>query len=187
MSDADGGLYRSLNGTEVMCPISRQKFVPLDTLQRVVTPDAVQQYSDVPQRDVAEQIVRDASRVYAILAHCGRQDDINDLLSSGLADECLPLSRRRGSNDQVLKSDQPGGTLFETFQQWEPHQVTTFLEKQWLFQAPVFDEDGRHFVLSDDCALPILSQEERLARTEFSTVFQCTMCSSHYPREGHVS
>jgi hypothetical protein len=185
--DTTRTLYKNVNGALIKCPISRKQFLPLDILQQVITMKAVRAIPDVCNVNQAEQVVRGARKVFAILVLVGREDAISYLLADGLIDEYLPLYRREDGNDQILVSRHVGVKAFETFQDWEPHQVTYFLEKQWLFQAPVFDATGRHYDIAPECALPIQSQDDQIWSTSFSTVFRCKLRPSHYQQESKVS
>jgi hypothetical protein len=153
----------------------------------MITTEAVQANPDVCNAHQAEQVVREARKVFAILVLIGRDDAIGDLLAEELIDEYLPLVRREIGDDQIIGSRQVAAKVFMTLQDWEPRQVDDFLAKQWLFQAPVFNAPGYHYDIFPECALPIQSQEEIIGSTSSSIVHACTVRPSHFQQEFHVS
>ncbi|KAG9235386.1 kinase-like domain-containing protein [Amylocarpus encephaloides] len=183
-------LYDQLDDSLAECPISRNKFLPLNILQNLITEDNVRANigSDVEGQTssdndgLAKDVVRLAKKVFACLIFVGCQNAIGDLLSEGLTDEKLPLFRSGSGSDRNVLSARIDGTTFKTFRDWKRPDVDHFLEKQWRVQAPVFDTKvtGGHFSLNRHCALPLQSKTEEIGSTQLSTVVKCTLYPGHY-------
>lgn len=189
-SKEDPGLYEKLLGELIKCPITRQLFLPLHVLEEEITAKTIRVNGHVSNPARAEQIAREARKVFAILLLIGRQDAIGRLHSDGLTDEYLPLERGKGDTECVLKSCQNQTKLFKEFRSWDSPAINYFLEKQWQVQAPVFDAAGGNFKLSAECALPLVSEHdpvEQIGHTECSTVYRCILHSSHYQGRSEVS
>jgi hypothetical protein len=181
-------LYDELNDSLVECPLTQNKFLPLNILQDVITVENIVRTPPFSgNNDLAEEVVRTAKKALASLILVGRQNAIVDLLSEGLTDEKLPLSRRGSGADRNLLSDCDGNQTFETFRNWERADVNHFLEKQWLIQAPIFDTSGSHFILDRNGALPLQEDFEKIGTTDFSSVFKCGVYQSHYQQDSQVS
>lgn len=188
-------LYDVLKDRLTKCPLSHNKFLPLDILEDVITVENVRASAGSnlktellsSNKDLAEEVVRKAKKVYASLVFIERQSVIGALLSEGLTDEHLPLSRRRNGPDRNVLSCRCGIKTFETFRSWKSSEVDIFLEKQWQVQAPVFDTTGSHFNLDPECALPLHPKVEQIGRTAISRVYKCTLYPAHYPQGFKVS
>jgi hypothetical protein len=188
-------LYDILKESLIKCPLSRNRFLPLDILQDVITAESVRANvgSNLKtellssNKDPAEEVVRKAKKVYAILVFLERQNDIGALLAEGLTDEHLPLSRPGCAPDQKVLSCRSGIKTFKTFRNWRLPEVDNFLERQWQVQAPVFDTTGSHFNLAPECALPLHPKAEQIGRTAISRVYKCTLYPAHYPQGAKVS
>jgi hypothetical protein len=192
-------LYDELDDSLAECPLSHNKFLPLNILNDVITVEkvrantgantgsAVKTHTSSSNHSRAEDVVREAKRVFAILVLIGCENAIENLLLEGLTDEQLPLSRRGSGPDRNVLSGAVGNKKFETFRGWKQANVDHFLEKQWRVQAPVFDTTGSHFILHRECALPLKPQFEQIGRTTFSRVFKCILYPAHYQPASEVS
>lgn len=180
-------LYNELRRSHTKCPLGHHKFLPLNILHDVITVDRVQENigSVVNNNDLPSRVVQEAKRVFAILVLIGREDAIGNLLSEGLTDKQLPLSRSDSNRNMLCGS--VGNKTFETFQGWKEPIVDHFLEKQWRVQAPVFDTTGRHFNLHQGCALPLQPEFKQIGSTAFSKVFKCALYPAHYQQTSNVS
>jgi hypothetical protein len=187
-------LYDELIDSLTKCPLSQNKFLPLNILQDIITVESVLANTDsiataqtlFSNGGLAVEVVQRAKKVFASLIFVGRESAIGDLLSEGLTDEQLPLSRRGSGDDRNLLSGRDGNKTFETFREWNRADVDHFLEKQWRVQAPVFDTTGGHFSLHRECALPLMPQYEQIGSTGFSKVFGCELHSAHYQQGSQV-
>jgi hypothetical protein len=181
-------LYDKLNDNLVECPLTQNQLLPLGILQDVITVENIVRTAPFSgNNDLAEEVERTAKKVFASLILVGHQNAIADLLSEGLTDEKLPLSRRGSGADRNLLSDCDGNQTFETFRNWERVDVDHFLEKQWVTQAPLFDTSGSHFILGRKSALPLKADFEKIGTTDFSNVFKCELYRSHYQQDSQVS
>jgi hypothetical protein len=187
-------LYDELGDGLTECPLSLNKFLPLNVLQDLITVESVLANTDpvvtaqtlFSNGNLAVEVVQQAKKLFSTLIFVGCQNAIGDLLSEGLTDEQLPLSRLGSGADRNLLSGRIGNKIFQTFRNWTRADVDHFLEKQWRVQAPVFDTTGSHFSLHQDCALPLQPQCEPIGSTGFSNVFKCELHSAHYQQGSQV-
>jgi len=187
-------LYKALRKKLTTCPLTHVDFLPLDILQEVITVDSIRAYagrnsnpellSDLA--DSAEEVLFNTKKVYASLVFIQRQSAFGALLSEGLIDEDLPLSRHSDTSTDVLCC-RNGIKTFETFQGWSSFETDIYLEKQYHLLAPVFDIPGRHFDLSPNFALPLTPMREEIVKISNSRVYKCAIYPAHYPHGAKVS
>jgi hypothetical protein len=186
--------YGVLRHKLTTCPLTHVDFLPLDILQDVITVDSIRAdagWNSNPEllsnlEDTAEEVLLNAKKVYASLVFIQRQSAFEALLSEGLTDEDLPLSRQSGTSTNVLCC-QKGIKTFEAFRSLRSFEVDIYLEKQWHVLAPVFDTTGSHFNLSRKCALPLTPMREEIVKTSNSQVYKCALYPAHYPQGAKVS
>jgi hypothetical protein len=177
------------------CPLSHNQYLPFDILQEKVTEKSVLAYiqsiigirTTLSNHELAVAIVQQAKGVFATLIFIGRENAIGTLLSKGLTDKHLPLSRRGSGADQNLLCCRDGSETFEISLEWTRPDVNHFLKEQWRVQAPVFDIAGRHFTLGRECALPLEPGCEPIGSTTFSRVYKCALYAGHYRMVSQVS
>jgi hypothetical protein len=177
------------------CPLSHNQYLPLDILQKEVTVKSVLAYIEsvirtpttISNHDLAVKIIQQAKGVFATLIFVGRENAIEELLSEGLIDKHLPLSRRGSGADRNLLCCRDGSKIFETFREWRVTEVNNFLREQCRVQEPVFDIAGSHFTLGRDCALPLEPGWELIGTTGFSRVYKCALYPGHYRMISQVS
>ncbi len=192
-NEAAKKLYTELNNRQAKCPLSNQKFLPSNTLDEIITVDSVRASAGAAVRretifgssDLAGDVVLKAKRIFAILVLSGSHGTIGDLLSEGLTDAHLPLSRKEDEMDMALVG--VDGTEFDVFRDWGPPSVASFVEKQWVVQAPVLDSSGGHFVLGPGCGMPLETDVERIGATDLSEVYKCAFRPGYYKPASHVS
>ena len=173
-------LFRRLRNAQIESN-DNQKFLPLDVMNEVITEDIVKnaisgKLGRIFDRKLPSKIVKDAKKTFAILVEIGEPGKMKELLSEGLTDDQLPLSTV--DNSAELKSHT--GKRFPSFARWETEQrVTDFIDKQWIFLAPVLDSSGRHVELSSKCPLPFLDMDE-IGHTNTSTVYKSLLHHAHF-------
>ncbi|KAK1498983.1 protein kinase domain-containing protein [Colletotrichum cuscutae] len=152
---------------------SRFKFLPLDTLNRLITEENVRsELARKPPRrprisltSASEQARTLASRVvtkkgrklFVILVHLKKPWDVRKLMDAGLNDDFLPFFRNgQGRNEDQLQSARDARIIFNPPDDWEDQDVDDFIDKQWLVLAPVFGTSGAHRILDASCPLPLV-------------------------------
>jgi hypothetical protein len=182
---ADNGheaLYSQLHSSLLDSALSLQKFLPLDVLDATITEESVRIYLPwnirLFQPDLLVKVTQDAKRVFAILVLLGETLAIKELLSEGITDDHLPLSRSvEATNSNILMSED--GKCFRSFAAWENDtKVEDFLIKQWLVLAPVLDTRGRLFMLNKKCPLPFVEAEE-IGAGPFGIVYRGVLHPAH--------
>jgi hypothetical protein len=158
-------MFRQLKNALTKCDLSGEEFLPSGILHTAITKETIKaalprNLGRVLQPNLASKIEQDAKKIFAILVLMGEQKSISELYSDGLRDRHLPLQRDpAGKDDNVLVSED-GKTVFKAFANWDNEAKTNlFFDQQWLVQAPVMDNTGRHFVLDQRCALPFKDSE----------------------------
>jgi hypothetical protein len=187
-------LYDELSDSRIECPLGNKWYIPLDGLCQIVTVEKVLAYMDTHETQRtwsdydsrAEDIVNRAMKTFAILVLVGRSNPIHDILIDELIDEHLPLARERNDERHCLVSLQGNGKTFKLVEGWKKSEVDSFLEKQWLFQAPIFDTPGSHLTLHRECPLPLRKPLDHIGSTQSSRVFTCEVHPAHYRNESQV-
>ncbi|KAE9574089.1 hypothetical protein CGMCC3_g9891 [Colletotrichum fructicola] len=183
-------LLLKLKGSFQDCSIIGQNFVPCDILN-VVTKEAVKSglrrslRSRVFSDGLPGQIAKSSRRLFAILVIIGEPQAIKKLVGDGLNDSDLPfVMPKHASNGSVLKSS--SGKTVTSFQDWgNAAKVDLFLEKQWLFLAPVLDVSGKPEVVYVDptCPLPFLRATE-IRGEHSSIVYKSELHAAHQKGAG---
>jgi len=159
-------LFRRLKNSIIECELSnRQTFLPLDVLHAAITKETVKavlprSLGRVLQPNLASKIEQDAKKIFAILVLIGEHKSISKLFSDGLRDRHLPLQQDLAGKDDNLLVSADGKTTFKAFANWDNKaKINLFFDQQWLVQAPVMDNTGRHIILDPRCALPFKDSE----------------------------
>jgi hypothetical protein len=207
-------LYDLLDGELQDCPVSEKKYLPLGVLDDLVTPKSVLASLNTPVKGqqntshlryddtFATRVVNHVKKLFTVLVFIGQEHSIASLLSEGLTDHDLPLSRRENpdfslsesgtssltirrskSTSLILESGDSSTRAFTIFEQWKPQTVGHLLSAQWLVLAPVFNSTGSHFNLAVDCALPLLpssSDAPSVGTPGNSEVKKCLLHADHY-------
>jgi hypothetical protein len=167
----DPPLFKRLQRRYCRCPLTKEKFLPLDAIDEEITEDSVRTTLDIgwlsPQRQLPRNIVERAKKVFAVLEIVGETRAIEDLLKEEIADDDLPLIRQNEEDldNYILVAHNDESKVFSSFANWEDERrVEVFLERQWLVLAPVLDSSGREVKLNRKCALPFIKEEDNLAK-----------------------
>jgi hypothetical protein len=171
-------LFQQLRESLVNCPISNQEFLPLSALDEKDIADSIRPIiTGLDDSTLLDEVTQYAKKIFAILVLIGEPGYIHVLLSEGLRDKHLPLSRQGGKEYNVLVSSD--GQKFKSFATWTNEaRVQDFIDRQWLVQAPVLDTSGKHIVLDLKCALPFRLGNP-IARNENSVVYKATLALGH--------
>ncbi|KAI0548859.1 kinase-like domain-containing protein [Xylaria curta] len=181
-------IYDELHDNQIDCPLGNKWYIPIDVLRKTITPERVLELMDTQETEQdmyniggrAKGIVRYSMRAFATLVLVGRSNPIQDIISNGFIDEHLPLAREASGDRRCLFSIKDNRKIFKLSEDWKRPEVTAFLEKQWLFQAPILDTRGNHLLLDPECAMPLRKPIEEIGSTESSRVFTCEIHPAHY-------
>jgi hypothetical protein len=154
-------------------------FLPVNELGRLLTTDSVLYelqlyYPETPPKinaDMADFIVTQAQRLFALLIYIGKGSTIMDFIKKGITDKSLPI---HNVNDKT----------FPALAQWTPRAIETFRREQWSFIPPSFDI-GQHYEFDDNTILPFIEDNESRNPVMFrvggySEVYAVRIHSSHH-------
>jgi serine/threonine protein kinase len=176
-------MFKRLKSKYLKCPLSTNRFLPLDVLDEEITEENVR--DEIPGKlanffkpHLPSTVVRQAKKVFTILVIVGEPQAIKDLLAEGITDEDLPLSRRDGDeDDNNLVSC--SGKVFSSFADWKDEpRVEYFLDKQWTVLAPVLDFSGSDIKLSMSSALPFEAVDP-VGHNNMVTVYKSDVHPAH--------
>ncbi|KAF5511305.1 Calcium/calmodulin-dependent protein kinase [Colletotrichum siamense] len=124
------------------------------------------------------EVVENAKRLFAILVMIGEPQAIRKLVSDGLTDDDLPFARpEQVDSGSILESKRR--KKVKSFQDWRNDaKVDIFLDKQWLFLAPVLDLSGGSETVDAQCPLPFL-RATAVRGTHSSTVYKSELHVAH--------
>lgn len=163
-------LYQELVGSFVTCPIDDKKFLPRDSLERIISEENVKSvlcikdglYVKAKMKKPSELpgiVAAQARGIFAALVLMDKIGAIYGLLDEGLVDEHLPLTRspKYPECDDLVSHDQ---TKTFPFEGWSPQSVDDFIDsRQWRFLSPVLDTTGQLINVNQECALPLVTSE----------------------------
>ncbi|KAK0732548.1 kinase-like domain-containing protein [Apiosordaria backusii] len=158
-------LYKSLRGGLVTSSLGEMQFLPWNIVKKEVTVDRIhpylsfgsQLYTWVSDDNLARQIHEQASKVFAILVLIDKPSAIQTLFTKHrLTDKDLPLQpTKNGEHDSLVSSATK--KEFLSFDKWGGlAAVDSFLEKQYLVLAPVFNTPGQTLKLHRNHPLPFV-------------------------------
>ncbi|KAH6981724.1 kinase-like domain-containing protein [Ilyonectria sp. MPI-CAGE-AT-0026] len=171
-----------LSDSEVKGPLQQPSFLPLDSFKDKISKRNVcsqlSLYTRLLHPRLADRIVRDAIKIFAILVLIEKPHAIHSMIQDGLTDEHLPLSLEEGKPNGVLVSKKDGYPKeFKCFA--SKVGANDFLRKQWMVQAPLFNSPGAHFEMDTNCALPLLQCDEA-AVGPFAVVYKGEIHPAHH-------
>jgi hypothetical protein len=154
-------------------------FIPLDALhsateeQRIKV--ALSSTFSFGCSKLAKAVAQDARKIFAILVLMRDGKAIKNLYEQGLRDKHLPL-RLVTSLDSSEKLESSDGTSFSAWK--KAAKLSQFVKKQWLVQAPLFDDSGKHLVLHQNCSMPFIDAD-LVGNGAFGTVHKCRIHQAH--------
>src|SRR4051812_43992210 len=96
-------LYKRLQRRYCQCPLSNEKFLPLNAIDEEITEENVKAKLQVGRlSQLPRNVVQRAKRIFAILEIIGEPQAIKDLIAQGITDGDLPLSRKDGDLDSSI-------------------------------------------------------------------------------------
>ncbi|KAK0653988.1 kinase-like domain-containing protein [Cercophora samala] len=141
-------LYKSLKRDLITTSLVEIPFLPNSAIKEKITVDQISPYLSLIPRlysrfsddSLARQIHQRASKLFAILVLIGKPSTIEILFTKdGLTDEHLPLETADSEGQDVIVSSVTR-ERFPAFDNWgDPAAVDSFLEKQYIVLAPVFN------------------------------------------------
>ncbi|KAI9642072.1 hypothetical protein NHQ30_009943 [Ciborinia camelliae] len=137
-----------------MIPICEQEvLINTETILR----DIQYQYSDQSVAlTAAENAIKKANHLYAVLAYLKRGPEIFHFLTEGLSDDDLPFRRHPGSyrsKNHTLVTKH--GKHIKAFETWEEKKLENFYRYQWWMIAPIFHYN-EHYEFEKEVVLPFL-------------------------------
>ena len=142
------------------------KFIPLETLDRLITQESVASYLDENPLDrdatYLQQITSIAPKLFAILVLLGRENSIKDYLSKGFCDKNFPI---------LDKSDIPDIGRTEDKQE--------LYKKQW--QIPIVLQQSQHLDLPLEFIPPFLEQRY-VHHGSFGAVYKVRVANGQLPQ-----
>jgi hypothetical protein len=104
-------------------------------------------------KSLAGRICERARKVFAILLLRHKGASIVLLLDNdSVTDQDLPFIKDNNSYGFKLRT----GKRITAFKDWDPQDIDDFNREQWWLIAPVFNYQGEHKEIEDDCVLPFI-------------------------------
>lgn len=181
---ASPNLFKQLDKSLQYCSIDGRRFLPRDKLDEIITKDSIK--NGLPRNFIGRlfsdgrttKLINGSRKLVAILVYIGEQSAIKRLLRDGLTDDDLPFRPVKDTeNSSIVESSR--GKVIRSFLYWKSDaKVDAFLEKQWLFLAPVLDISGTSPQLDHQYSLPFMNAEVVSSHSD-STVYKAELHSSH--------
>jgi hypothetical protein len=155
--------------------------------KNVLGPGDLDLQADQEKKAIVDYILSQPARtVFAIVVVVGsgqlRGQTLRSLIASlmrtGLVDAKLPATENYFRTHHWISSkNRPA-------RPWKPATVNDFLQKQWIFLAPVFSPTKFQFDLRPNYILPmVVKPSSRKRRGNFATVFEVEVHSAHLRHE----
>lgn len=146
---------------------------------------------DSTDRCVEYVLKAPAIKIFLTLAACELIKNIDHFQRIGLNDEDLPLDHRKSSPDsrQTFASNSSVESDKRLPSGWGLAKRFNFLERQWMFLAPVFTNKNFVHVLNKRCPVPILNANQHGGYPKmgnFSSVKEITLHPAHQKVLGSV-
>lgn len=190
-------LYDLLDDAMEECPTGAHgRFLPMSALDDLITRDNVGAVlwpgGKLTDRDrqALDTVVQKCRKVFALLTIIGRHKAIQDLISEGMSDEHLPLSRPPGPKSNILYSAMSKAE-FRTFstQKKARYFVDEIILKQWWFMAPILDSHRKVWLgpqsivepggkIHQKCPLPFLKSKD-IRNTPGTVVYKVKLHRAH--------
>ncbi|KAF6797007.1 serine/threonine protein kinase [Colletotrichum sojae] len=160
-------LYRQLDKSLQYCSFDSRKFLPRDKLDEIITKESIKNelprsFMDRFRSDgITARLIHGARKLVAILVFIGEQGAVKKLIrDDGLTDEDLPFRPAQNTENHSIVKSARGKTIHSFVCLRSDAKVGNFLEKQWLFLAPVLESTGASISLDSQCPLPFRDVEE---------------------------
>lgn len=180
-------LYRQIHQTIITNEFDHKDFIPEGLIDHIINPESVRSLlaSIAPDRNVRETLInfildkeRPAVKALAICLLSNLKDkalctSLENFIRVDLKDINLPITEE--DKDRYYIFDINANPSVET-------GLDTFLDKQWLFLAPVFNEEELELSLSKKHPLPFISVARNQATGGFGMVHKVTVHGNHVRR-----
>ncbi|KAI8720224.1 Protein kinase domain-containing protein [Fusarium sp. LHS14.1] len=146
-----------------------KEFIPADEITRLASRHAIEAELiktcgyDKLAKYVDYVLQKPAIKVFLILVSCQNAGAMTKIYASGFGDEHLPLfeqgSMRGGKRQMQLQLPSPNpntASVLKPLRSWRHAERRLFLEKQWVFMAPVFERENFAHKLHPRCPLPFV-------------------------------
>ncbi|CAH0044491.1 unnamed protein product [Clonostachys solani] len=161
--------------------VNHRKYVPVDSMRELVNKESIS--SELKRKKkipwgvskCAAQIEEKSSKLFLTLVLSGKAPDIRRLRKAGFTDNDLPLIKL---DDTTLQSSSEEKKLFETPKGWKEQTIDTFIEKQWMMIAPIFNSNGEHRDFDTNICLPFDNLDEK-GHSNTSIVFKANIHKAH--------
>ncbi|RSL50901.1 hypothetical protein CEP53_008631 [Fusarium sp. AF-6] len=152
---------------------------------------------------LTEYVVGNAKKVFLLLIYSDTIKYIGDLQKAAFTDDDLPVIDTQSedgdgvsihrwhvndTNDtnDTKREEQAltyvGEQVLTCFKGWRESELEDFVEKQWIFLAPVFPSDKFDHVFHDMCRLPYVSAQgsgKYSGQGHFGTIRRCGLYKEH--------
>ncbi|KAI1739748.1 hypothetical protein F4680DRAFT_448744 [Xylaria scruposa] len=102
--------------------------------------------------ELVKYVSKKAKRVFLTLVLSGTLRHINSLYQSDFGDRHLPVSKSQHDKQHMYSQSDK----VEAFEGWESCEKDRFVEKQWVFLAPILDEKTFEYEIEEEQPLPLL-------------------------------
>jgi hypothetical protein len=172
---------------------SDEVFVSTTTIEMLTSEECVSDIlreQECPNPDALKKRIYDgkcpAKIIFLILARTGKLDRIGQFLSNGFADHHLPIELLWTREGYKFKSAKDANWTTAPFGAGiDYNDVDYFIQKQWPFLAPIFEEEFE-YVLQQRVPLPLVKQGIPIV-SGFSSVSDIEMHPAHVPEQVEVS
>ncbi|KAH9236531.1 hypothetical protein K456DRAFT_1831012 [Colletotrichum gloeosporioides 23] len=162
---SQSNLYRLLVNSFEYDRVNSRSWLPVDKLNQLVSKTNVK--SELRGRrtarllrflqvnrweSLADTIVESARKLFVVFTLLGLSREIRHLLDAGFSDNDFPFSKEK----KHLISGADPKKRFQWPGDWNMSTFDAFFEKQWLVQAPILANVGRHRIFPANCPLPLL-------------------------------
>jgi hypothetical protein len=188
-ANEDEELSHKLTKSVILCPkdVANGQFLPINRLDLLVTDlnvtEELQQFnleiSQSARGVLSSQVVARAKKVFATLVLIDAPSAIKDFLEVRLEDDCLPVSKGTKVKRQTTLISCRNGTQFLMPKGFSDAKTNLFVEKQWLFQAPVWAPDSGHLIFDQNRPLPFYRLGKSILNGGPNAVYQCMLHGGH--------
>lgn len=177
-------------------------FVPDNDIRSLTKRDRVEltlKNGLVDPQDVlklTEYVSEKAKKVFLLLIYCDAIKYIKDLQGGDFRDDDLPLLWKPSQGDSGVSmhrwlinndaSTDAEEQILPCFRAWPESKLEDFIEKQWIFLAPVFTRDKFDYVFYPSSRLPYLSTHDpgkSSGEGNFGTIRKCGLHNGHHDHQ----
>ncbi|KAF5497307.1 Serine/threonine-protein kinase nekl-2 [Colletotrichum siamense] len=169
--------------------LGNRRYIATSELEQLVTKETVEKELRLTQKrgmlslfrakrqarvKLAERVMEKGRKLFATCVYLSQPWGVKLLLDAHFTDHDLPLTK----NGNSLTCEKSGSKRLDWPADWELPKLDVFVDKQWLFLAPVFSTTGNHQTIDPMCPLPFSSVDE-VKGTNNNVVFKAMVHPSH--------